>query len=292
MQVDIKFLNIANYKFKDHFPKEFTLENYSSEDLLKSKLWFIKKKMRHQTSILDKSVRVKHQKVIMPEGLSFHPSLITQKQLDQVYENMNHLFTNVLNGTFKDILTCDQRKDRGLTYLFTGSNEETQYYTKTITQLQTKGYIHLVHLINTYLDYICKLYRVDNSEEFKNQHIQVILLEYQPKTGIWLHIDNIARYDQGPIITISVGQPKVTYDMTPVILDNKDAKPLRITTDEGCMIIMDGSSRMEWTHGLPYDIEPHNGKLKYTVMFKCNKFREEKPRFNKILNHTITSSGV
>ena len=110
--------------------------------------------------------------------------------------------------------------------------------------------------------------------------------------SIWLHIDNIARYDQGPIITISLGHPRVYYDLTPALLQNPKARPLRVEAREGSIFIMDGSSRLEWAHGLPYSIRSTNGKLKYTIMFKCDKFRSVNPVYNKILDHTVTSSGI
>ncbi len=77
--------------------------------------------------------------------------------------------------------------------------------------------------------------------------------------------------------------------MAPVLTKNKSAKPLRFAVHQGAVLIMDGPSRMEWSHGLPYNV-PFT-KTKYTIMFKCDKFAEHDGVHNNALGTQITSSG-
>lgn len=123
------------------------------------------------------------------------------------------------------------------------------------------------------------------------QKMQIIFLKYEYNDGIWLHIDNIARYDQGPIITMSIGPEKIYYDFAPTLIhDQKDVLPIRIEIENGEIIIMDGSSRIEWSHGLPYGIKFN--KTKYSILFKFDKFGEYNVSRNTILDTRIFSSAI
>lgn len=78
--------------------------------------------------------------------------------------------------------------------------------------------------------------------------------------------------------------------MTPVLTDENQSKPLRFVISQGSVVIMDGPSRMEWSHGLPYNV-PFK-KTKYTLMFKCDKFSQQNIIYNKKLDTQIISSGI
>lgn len=295
--INIRFLGLKKdkYIFDKKFPNNISEKFYNKHDLLLAKLWYIKRIIRYKTHINMPTYPITKD-YIKPEGFCAFGPMTTQDKLDLAYNDIHALFTDVTqkidSKKSNDIIVSDQRDGRGLLYLFTGPEGVTQYYLKTMQQLREYNCNNLAEMIDTYLSKLCKIYDVPDTDEFKNTHVQIVLLQYQPKVGIWLHIDNVARYDQGPIITVSLGHPRVYYDIAPVLIKNPKARPLRINGSEGSVFIMDGAMRMQWSHGLPYDVESPSGKLKYTIMFKCDKFRELNPVYDKTLDHQITSSGI
>jgi alkylated DNA repair dioxygenase AlkB len=184
-----------------------------------------------------------------------------------------------------------KNKDRRVIYLFTGSLTKLQHYKTSIKILQRLKLMNAVALISKYAKAIASLYNI-SIDEFANK-AQLIILKYLPNAGMWVHIDNIERYDQGPIITINVGPKYAYYDMIPVLLpsmDDTNVRPLRIKIPQGNVLIMDGISRIEWAHGLPYNV-PYE-KTKYTLMFKCDKFSTHKVLdHNRTLDLNVISSG-
>ena len=278
------------YRFKQPFPNFIRQQKDKTTQLLE-KLWFIKKTIRYKTQFNNPIEPIDEKSYIHPEGFCSFPPLFTSRSFNNVYNELEDLYSYILHYQPDNVLVSNQQKTRGLIYLFTGDKGKTQYYNESMTYLINQGYSSLVRLIQKYIQFLCHIYQVPYTSEFLQEHVQLVLLRYDLETGIWLHIDNIARYDQGPIVTVSIGQPYVYYDMTPAILPNKLAVPLRFVSTEGSILIMDGSSRMEWSHGLPYGVSSPDGKRKYTIMFKCDKFRTIHPIYNKVLDHTVTSSG-
>lgn len=276
------------WKFpRRNFPKEIL--RASKEKILQEKIWFIKHTIRMKTYYNDKKKQIKNYKKLLPRDLCIFKSCLTQDELEHIYIHLEKIFSE-----YRDLnIIYSYQKSRGLTYLFTGEKQETQYCDKTLIFLKSYNK-HFYKLIKKILYGISVVYNIKIKDLYKKT--QFVPLKYEKDDGIWLHIDNVARYDQGPIMTISIG-PKITYvDFVPSLLydlkldDSHDEyyKPLRFEINEGQLLIMDGSSRMEWAHGLPYNV-PYE-KTKYTLMFKCDKFSEQRKITNKILNTTITTS--
>ena len=125
-------------------------------------------------------------------------------------------------------------------------------------------------------------------------YMTCVLLKYNPKYGIWLHIDNVTRYkDEGPICGVSIGPAYSYMDFAPSLLNEKSKNiiPIRVKIPQGMIYSMDGSSRIEWSHGLPF--EPPYEKNKYTIMIKCNKFNlDGETTYNKILDIPVIESKI
>lgn len=284
-QFYVYHLNIPKiWKFDKSFPKNIA-EGSDAGDTLASKIWYVKKQIRYKTH--RNQLGNPYKNYVLPKDLCLldKPANLSNKDLDYAYQSLKRLYSEWNSLHLKN---SDQRKNRGLLYLFTGDEGDKQYYGETMKFL--KSYDHkFSQILDKYLTYIFEQYKIKPTEEFLNKHVQIILLKYNPKTGIWMHIDNIARYDQGPIITIPIGPEYTYYDFTPTLSDNPNLKPMRIKVKNGSINIMDGDARMEWAHGLPYDMNYE--KTKYTIMFKCDKFDNLNPHFSKKLDTMITSSG-
>ena len=287
----IFYLLLSNYKFNTPFPQEIEQEK-NIDARLKGKIWFIKKQIKQKTYFHTPIQLIKGQP-ILPKGFCVYNSLYTDNQLDNVYHDIHTLYKSAYKYP-EEFGVSDQRKTRGLTYLFTTPDptDNRPSIQQTLSLLQKYKCKHLIRCILTYLDYIGKLYQVDIATNPKTlqKYISIGLLRYEPEYGIWLNIDNIERSGQGPICTVSIGPPVVYYDLTPALVEDKKARPLRVVAPQGSLIIMDGPSRMEWAHGLPFGVPIKGGKIKYTLTFKCESFHTLSPVYNKLLDHKITLS--
>ena len=82
---------------------------------------------------------------------------------------------------------------------------------------------------------------------------QISLVRYDPEAGLNPHIDSIHQFGDtiGPIATIAIGTGQKMFDMLPTLL-TKEEKPVRIYSQPNQMTIMDGISRVAWSHALPW----------------------------------------
>ena len=279
------------WKFDLPFPEHFeTQYGYKLASLLSAKIWFIKKTIRYSTNFKLKTIPITNNlKEYIPRGLNFFNSNLTDDIMNKTYESLEKIFKNYKKY---DIPYSDQSDNRGLTYLFT--SDQVMYASDALLKMKDID----PFLANVCLKVITVIYKkfglsVDIEEALKS-YITCVLLKYNPDFGIWLHIDNVARYkDEGPICGLSIG-PKFSYmDFAPSLLHKEEPKliPIRAKIPQGIIYSMDGSSRMEWSHGLPFDT-PYE-KNKYTIMIKCNKFNiDGNKSFNKILNTEIVESKI
>lgn len=289
---DIFYLKInkENYFFNNKFPKNVIKFN-NKRELLSSKLWYIKSKIRYKTDFTNPVELIDEKKYseVIPKGLVIYPPL--RNEYKKVHSELTHLYDNYKSYPFLNNYIADYTSTRGLFYIFTSFSDPI-YYKESLNFLKKNNYKELSNIIEEYIQYFFIKYNIKKEkEEYILSKLQLGLLKYSKNDGIWLHIDNIKRYDQGPIATISIGPKYNFYDLAPSLINDPKIKPLRIKMDEGSLFIMDGSSRIEWSHGLPYN-NPYNENIKYTITFKFDKFNEKKIGYNPILETNIFESSL
>ena len=112
---------------------------------------------------------------------------------------------------------------------------------------------------------------------------------YDPNAGIQSHIDNLVRLEgtAGPVFSMSLGSGDLKYiDFMPVI--HHWNHPLRIATPIGSIILMDGVSRMEWTHAIPED-DPSE---RFSIMLKFSRITENVVKYSTGLHTEIYESPL
>lgn len=285
-EIEVRELNIPDvWKYTStNWPDEVMEHKNDPRVFLQDKIWWIKRNIRYKTHWNQSGRVLGPGEYKMPDDLCAIKGIFTEPEMKTCYEDLEKIFKerNKLG-----VLQSDQTKGRGLIYLFTGDQGVIQKYSKTVSFLE-KYNTRLLKFIQKYVKYICNIYDIHDNE--LDNFIQVIPLQYQKPNGIWLHIDNIARYEGGPIITLGLGPEYSYYDFAPSLLsDREDLKPIRFKIRRGDIAIMDGSARMEWSHGLPYET-PYK-EIKYTIMIKCNRLGVINERYNKVLDTTFTTSA-
>lgn len=290
--IDLKYGGSRNETYKLNIPKTWRFDTPFPDDIKNdvtaSKLWFIKKTIRYKTS---KNHQGKQFTAKIPEGLT----ILKNNKLENIEKNIEELFKNHK----KYDIPHDHQKYRGLEYLFTYPSKGYDTGKKqTISSRETISKLHVIDdkfakYVESIIDRVADNYNMDVELFLDNS--QVVLLKYDDEFGIWLHIDNIARYDQGPIITVSIGPKKIYYDFAPSIVSDADIKknnyePFRIRIHNNDIVIMDGPARMEWSHGLPYNMKYET--TKYSVLIKCDKFLEKVIKHNDVLGIDVIQSGL
>jgi alkylated DNA repair dioxygenase AlkB len=268
-----KLVLSTEWKFKATFPEDAVT--------LAGRLWFVKKTIRFQTKVDDKVDDDAKSEILLPEGFSLWYGPDTM-----LYEKAHVEITSLFEEEIKtpSLPTSDQRDTRGLMYLFTYPETGTDkkvVATEAMKVLRERT-PHLAKYIDAYLDLFVAV--TGKTKRFVESRTQIVLLRYEPSTGIWLHIDNVARYDQGPIATTSLGPEEVVYDLTPALAEETDA--IRVQFRRSDLAILDGRARMEWAHGIPQG--SHKGK--FTIMFKCDRLSDTVVGYQNILKTPIYQS--
>lgn len=282
--MSVKQLIIPSNKWKFIFKNKFPDDIKGIED----KIWYIKKCIRMFSYFDMKTLPLG--RTVLPKGLCLFKKILTNSELNKLHEYFNDIFIN--QRKYK-IMSSDQ-SGRGLQYLFTGDDCKRQYYKKTMEQIKRIN-IEFFNIMRKHIFYIIGIYKkyksITELEKFLNEKCQIIILKYMDNRGIFLHIDNIARYDRGPIISSSVG-PRYSYvDFTPTLLhEKKNHNPVRYKIPQGDVLVMDGPSRMEWAHGLPSNANYE--KTKYSILLKFDKFGKQNCVYNRVLDTNICYSKV
>jgi alkylated DNA repair dioxygenase AlkB len=259
------------WRFREVMPKDLKS--------VPERIWFVKKTIRSKTSFADESTPIENP--IIPDGFRiWQPPSAATTLLADARREIAALFERELALPEAERMPfSDQRGSRGLYYVFTRDLIEARVSYNEARAALRAATPALADFCHEHLLHLARIYRLSPGDIAKKA--QLVLLRYEPGSGIWLHIDNVARYDRGPIVTISLGPPDVTYDLTPTLTDK--GVPIRVRMREGDLVIMDGRSRMEWAHGVPYGLETY----KYTVMFKCDHLTEHVVGYQPILQTNI-----
>ena len=261
---NIKQLCFENMKwnFMFHMKNSRVARKFNGFDNLPEKIWWIKVNIRVKTFLAQKCIE-SGKDALLPPGLTLIIPNISNELLSLAREEIKQLFESERLLPETERLPHAVYNSRGLYYIF-GTPEKFVEYGQGISFLQGRGVHRLAKFIEGYADVLCRATNIPMNVFEKN--CMLLLLQYDPEYGLWLHVDNVARTDGGLITTISLGPPDVNVDFVPLLHPSPQKQPIRININEGDMLIMQGESRLEWAHGIPYGLPTK----KYTVMFKLN----------------------
>ena len=236
---------------------------------LQERLWWAKQEMRKAGFMSE--VGSPGDVSMIPSGLRlWQPTDIAKELLPMARKQAFQLVKEEIALPIRKRLPFgDDRKLHGHYLVFGTRVGDKILYKDALHLLQARA-PGLAQFVNEYAKLCMHLWGVD--EDTYNEKTQLLIMRYEPGHGIWTHVDNVARYDRGPICTISLGPKHVYYDMYPsLVQEGKSQKgPVRLEFEEGVMASMDGRARMEWAHTLPEDAFPDEYKI--TVMLKSDKF--------------------
>lgn len=223
---------------------------------IKQRIWHLKNELRKNTTVADSKTRPAPHSAL-PDGVCSH-SIFTPEECKTVYKDLEDLFKR------GEKLGIPFEKGGGGPLFAFGRAS----FPNVIETLHADFPRLTDHLIATFERFAASIGHEDPlGLAFK--HVRCALLRYPPGKGIELHVDNVMRSNGGPILTVTVGPPKVLFDLIP--LEEPGRESIRIEIENGEGITMDGESRYTWAHAIPHG-QDYGGKPKYTILFLCNQF--------------------
>jgi alkylated DNA repair dioxygenase AlkB len=268
-----------NWNFWHHLTTSKKVRaRFESMKTLADRIWFVKSQIRVKTYL---SQPLQPTSQALPPGLLIaHSTERERSLLAGARTDIHELFRYEKSlPKEKRLPHMDYLRDRGLYYIFgTDIRKATMQHTaEELKDPRNQPYVrfkdayrllhnrdcpHLAEFCMERAKSLCRLFELPF--QALEDKCMLLLLRYLPKQGLWLHVDNVARTDGGPVCTISLGPPDVNVDFVPLLEPTAARQPLRINIDEGETLIMEGESRFDWAHGIPYGLNDD----KYTVMFK------------------------
>jgi hypothetical protein len=140
--------------------------------------------------------------------------------------------------------------------------------------------------------YIKQIYNITNINKY-NQGYEILsgsaftIIRYEKNRGLFPHIDQYFK-NNGPLFISSYGPSHYYYDMIPVN-NNLNKYPLRIEIPECDIVIMEGSSRYEWLHSVPFNSV---NQVRYCIVIICHKYTPLYPYYSTLYNHKFMVSNI
>ena len=266
----------------DNIPESYRLRP------LMDKIGWVKGRIKSKTWLSDKTSAVAPGELVLPKGFCVveGPPL----PFESMFDDMVRLFKD--RATQQPSIPFDDLVDRKLVFMLSKGKKNLPA-TTGMSLLRQAGFQSLANNVQTQTDRALDLFEIAKSEReaFLFKECRLVFIRYEDNTGIEVHMDNVMRTNRGPIITVNIGPPTVFFDLIPVLQCEERHYPIRVRLRQGDLCIMDGASRVNWAHAIPYGAK-YSKQYKFTILLLFNKFRELNPVFNPVLDIEVTESST
>lgn len=202
----------------------------------------------------------------LPSGMCVYKPIYSKQQLDECYRSLDRYYD-------------EHRHDKSFTSQKNGNRIfmfDDMFLRDLLVKLEGT---EIGAFLAQYINDIFNMFKIN--PKYREQILsesKMPVVRYTSNYGLHMHIDKFRRAN-GPIITMSVGAPVFVYDMFNVTHDK--IEPMRIYFKDGNVILMDGSSRVEYAHGLPFGFKYGNDNNRYGFIWLLPKFQVLEKRFSK-----------
>lgn len=223
-----------------------------------------------------------------PPGITVFAPIVGKKQRMLVVSELKQLF--YMEKQNPSIVGYCLAPFQDMYIMFYPQNNKMPGFTvkQAIEAINSKQVPSTLDLIHKFCTSIQKTLQI--SPETFDACASIGIIKYESGAGFFTHIDNVVRLQGsiGPVFTMSLGGVAKHLDMLPVVAARTNRKniPLRITVPDGGVILMDGISRLEWSHGVP----EHDPTERYTLMIKFKQLPNDNCRkvaYSKVLGMPI-----
>ena len=233
----------------------------------------------------------------LPEGMHVYRSpKAAQDLLAAGLRDIRELFREEISPRSKHEAFLDYTRGhipKKIILFYTGDRSKPQPTYRDIMKQLNRRKPALAELVRIYCDHF--LFMMDGTPADLDR-MAFSIVQYEPGEGLFPHIDGIATlgHSAGPIFTVAMGYSKEQWakdksrkvleegekglDMIPVIAES-DARPIRVITRQGDIVVLDGKARLEWSHAVPYGTD----SMMFTLAFK---FRQILPLNQKPVGYS------
>ena len=221
-----------------------------------------------------------------PNGLHVFDRLVSEGQVLSCMESLKKLFRIVEDGPMKGERVQGNVKKEDPRFQwrdFLGphrSNNNILFIAKGMKQPKYHECMRHIRLYDEKLySFIAKhaafYKRLMGASDEDINNCQLQLVHYFKGKGLNAHIDSVSAYGNtlGPIFTINMNVNEKGFDLYPT-LKMAGTPVLRLFTTKGETTMMDGESRILWSHGVPTGSKTEN----YTIAFKfpcLSRYRDD-----------------
>jgi hypothetical protein len=266
-------LYVQDLIYVDHIP-EFS-ENGDPIDTVGWRVVYVNKKTkdaRERTNLQDRF----EERLPAPNGLHVFQPISSPRELQTAVRALDALFDMVENSQCRNCRRTNVRQGdprfQMRSFLPHGPNnilfirDPSKGQPNFMDVMRSLGQYDrdLYNFVKKHAEHCLKLM---GSDERAYDTLQLQLIHYMPRGrgGIQAHIDSISAFKEtiGPIFTVNMNYETKAFDLLPTL--KKDGTPaVRLNTNLGDITMMDGESRVAWSHSIPFGNEGHA----YTVAFK------------------------
>ena len=248
--------NSKKWKFDSRIPEELKEPP--------ERLWCVKMNIR-QNTYMENGKEELDESYLPSSFRLWEPSTVAKSLIPNACEEIKSFMASEIAKPVHERLPHGDAIDMHGFFLLFGTPAGVKILYKDGIQILREHVPQTAVLCEEYANMICQLYHLPMKRFGDLTQLQI--MRYEPKHAIWQHLDNIARYDRGPIITVSLGPKYVYYDLSPALIHDENAFPIRVKFQEGVMAAMDGVARMQFSHGLPHDAFDEH---KISILFKMD----------------------
>ena len=185
---------------------------------IKQRLWNLRQELRKQNTVVESKTRPAP-KSALPDGVCSH-TIFSPEECVDVYKNLEDMFKR---GPDQDIPF--DGGDYGPLFAFDSS------FPIVIESLRKK-FPRLTNDLITAFKRFATSIGYEDTLELALKNTRCALLQYPPGKGIELHVDNVVRSNGGPILTVTVGPPKILFDLIPLEEPGRESIRVEIENDD------------------------------------------------------------
>lgn len=277
------FLVKDDWKFLDPIVEGFDGDSAS-------RVYYINQTLKRRgckTSIRDKTT---DELCSCPDGVYVLNSLKFDPSVYEIaVEELKRLFRDEDNNPTELATLRSRARGYGakchLTILFLGKNPNVLFL--EIMQFLFEKYRPLAAFVLSYALAYLKLVDGCLDDLFTSS---LTFFRYNPNIGIRPHIDGVGDFGNtfGPIFTLAMGSGTKYLDILPTIMPESGRwnPPVRIFTEQFQSILLQGPARVEYTHGVPFDVP----KECMTIALKFRAIKNSKKQMIQYRSDLLKSS--
>jgi alkylated DNA repair dioxygenase AlkB len=214
-----------------------------------------------------------------PPGLYVFKSPVTAFS-SEFFTQLEELFANTPDDVLRD--RGDDGRASNLIFFSSKPTQKPTHYGHNIEILKTQA-----PAVGGIMELYAQGVRQSlNATQEQLDECSMSIVRYDKRCGIRQHIDNIAGslgFEVGPLVSIAVGEGEKYLDMLPTVTNDNTLRPVRITVNQGDVIVMDGPARLEWSHSVPTG----HSRVMYSLLLKFKTLNKIEAYRNSYLDEMM-----